>query len=235
MRFTSLVSSLLLALTLLSANPARAAVITFDDSNFGLNPTFSNVVTFDFQIDLAATLTPGGFFDPVLDGVDYNVFGALAPGTPSGFPAFNLVRTITGTDFYAQGSSLTFEISPTADLSDGLQVSELIGADPVFVFNGREVGTGRYHPSLVELNSDGTGLIRNSNNFGGINPGSGEMVDVQIGEEYITELSFNPNTLTLAASAVPEPQTWVMCVIAVGWLVRRHRRTRRQRRGDKHE
>lgn len=33
--------------------------------------------------------------------------------------------------------------------------------------------------------------------MGGINPGSGEVVDVDFGEEYITELTFNPSTLTL--------------------------------------
>lgn len=113
-------------------------------------------------------------------------FGSLTPGTPSAFSAFNLQRTISGAEFYAQGSSLSFEIAAGADLTDGLQVGELAGANPVFLFNGREVGTGRYHPALFQLNNDGTGSIRNSNNMGGVNPGSGEIVDVSEGEEYIT-------------------------------------------------
>lgn len=94
-------------------------------------------------------------------------------------------------------NSLTFEVDAAADLSDGIQVSELVGAGTVFEFNGREVDTGRYHPAIVQLNADGTGIIQNSNNMGGINPGSGEVVDVDFGEEYITELTFNPSTLTL--------------------------------------
>lgn len=92
---------------------------------------------------------------------------------------------------------MTFEVDITADLSDGLQVSELVGTGIVFEFDGREVGTGRYHPAIVQLNADGTGSIRNSNNTGGINPGSGMEVDVDFGEEYITELTFIPSTLTL--------------------------------------
>ncbi|MFT5488752.1 MAG: hypothetical protein ACI9MU_003680, partial [Alphaproteobacteria bacterium] len=107
-------------------------------------------------------------------------------------------------DFYSQGSALSFGVSALADLSDGLQVSELVGVDPVFLFNGREVGTGRYHPALFQLNADGTGSIRNSDNFGGTNPSSGMVVDVEFGEEYITELTFDASRLTLA-TAVPEP------------------------------
>jgi len=122
------------------------------------------------------------------------------------FPAFNLVRAITGADFYAQGSSLSFEIAAGADLSNGLQMSELVGSGPVFVFNGREVDTGRYHPALFQLNSDGTGSIRNSNNMGEntLNPSTGELVDVDFGDEYITNLTFDPNQLTISA-AVPVP------------------------------
>lgn len=83
-------------------------------------------------------------------------------------------------------------------------MSELVGSDPIFVFSGREVGTGRYHPALFQLNSNGTGSTRNSNNSGGTNPSSGEVVDVDFGEEYITDLTFDPGQLTLAA-AVPVP------------------------------
>ena len=45
-----------------------------------------------------------------------------------------------------QGHAMAFEVDITADLSDGLQVSELVGTGIVFEFNRREVGTGRYHP-----------------------------------------------------------------------------------------
>ena len=182
---------------------AQAAVITFSDVDFGKTPIFSNVQTFSFTIDIDAPLAAGVFNNPSLNSVEYNVSGVLASGTPSGFPAFNLVRAITGADFYAQGSSLNFEIAASADLSNGLQVSELVGS---FVFNGREVDTGRYHPALFQLNSDGTGSIRNSNNMGEntLNPSTGELVDVDFGDEYITNLTFDPNQLTISA-AVPVP------------------------------
>ena len=184
---------------------SQAAVITFSAADFGKTPVFSNVQTFSFMIDIDGPLAAGDVIDnPALNSVQYNVFGQLAPGTPSGFPAFNLERTITGADFYAQGSSLSFVIAANADLGDGLQVSELAGSDPVFVFNGRELDTGRYHPALIQLNSNGTGSIRNSNNNGGINPATEEIVDVNFGEEYITDLAFDPGQLTLAA-AVPVP------------------------------
>ena len=77
---------------------------------------------------------------------------------------------------------MSFEVSAAADLTDGLQASELIGTDPVFVFNGLKIGTGQYHPALFQLDADGTGRIRNSDNIGGINPGSGVVVDVEPGK-----------------------------------------------------
>ena len=217
-----LLMATMLAWTVPSPN-ARAAIVSFEAADFGLNPTFSNVQTFSFSIDIADPITPGAnLVNPTLNGVEYNVFGTLA-NTPSGFPAFNLIRTISGTDFYDQGSSFSMSISATADLSDGLQVSELVGSDPVFVFNGREVDTGRYHPALVQLNANGTGSIRNSNNTGGVNPGSGMVVDVDFGDEYITELSFNPSSLTLV-NAIPEPSSVAaLCLLSGLVLVRRSR------------
>ena len=174
-----------------------ADLLTFEASDFGLNPTFSEVRTFAFSIDIAVPVTAGtSYSSSELNRVDYNVLGTL-DDTPSGFPSFDLVRAILASEFYSQGSSMTFEVDITADLSDGIQVSELVGTGIVFEFNGREVDTGRYHPALVQLNADGTGSIRNSNNTGGINPGSGMEVDVDFGEEYITELTFIPSTLTL--------------------------------------
>ena len=179
----------------------RAELLTFQASDFGLTATYSNVTTFEFFITLTVPVTAGtSYSNPELIGVDYHVSGTL-DNTPSGFPAFNLIRAIEGQEFYSQGSSMSFEVEATADLSDGVQVSELVGDGIVFEFNGREVGTGRYHPALVQLNADGTGSIRNSNNFGGINPSSGKFVDVDFGEEYITEMTFTPATLTL----IPPP------------------------------
>ena len=202
----------------LGGGPAQAFVISFQASDFGLTPTFSNVQNFNFSIDIAGPLTAGAnYSNPLLNSVDYQVSGSLA-ATPSGFPAFSLVRSITNADFYGQGSSLSFGVSAIADLSDGLQVSELVGVDPVFLFNGREVGTGRYHPALFQLNADGTGSIRNSNNSGGVNPGIGDVVDVEFGEEYITELTFDASALTLApAVAIPEPSAG-LALLALGML-----------------
>ena len=183
-----------------------ADLLTFQASDFGLNPTFSDVHTFAFTIDLAVAVTAGSSYsNPELTSVNYNVSGTL-DNTPSGFQAFNLVRAILGSEFYTQGSSMAFEVDITADLSDGIQVSELVGTDIVFEFNGREVDTGRYHPALVQLNADGTGTIQNSNNMGGINPGSGEEVDVDFGDEYITELTFIPSTLTI----IPPPPDLIL-------------------------
>jgi hypothetical protein len=189
----------ILAACLCLSLSARAEVLSFAASDFQVTPSFSNVRAFDFTVDIAGPLSAGAsYFNPTLNSVIYNVSGSLG-NTPSGFPAFNLQRTISGADFYNQGSSLSFTISADADLSDGLQVSELEAAEgyPVFTFNGREVDTGRYHPSLVELYSDGSGSIRNSNNSGGINPGSGMEVDVNFGDEFISDLGFAPSTLTL--------------------------------------
>ena len=109
-------------------------------------------------------------------------------------------------------------------MSDGLQVSELAGtgSDVVFRFNGREVDTGRYHPVFIELRADGTGILQNANNTGGDNPQDGFVgdIDVDFGEEYITNLTFDPATLTIA---VPEPATFFLVVISAFPLLRRRR------------
>lgn len=201
---------------------AQAAVISFSAEDFGITPAFSDVQAFSFTIDLATPLAVGVFEDPVINSIEYSVSGTLTAGTASGFPGFNLERTISGTEFYAQGSSLSFAIGASADLSDGLQVSELVGSDPVFVFNGREVDTGRYHPALLQLNSDGTGSISNSNNTGGTNPSSGNVVNVGIGDEYVTDLTFDPTQLTLAAP-VPIPAALWLFGFGLLTLVRRRR------------
>jgi hypothetical protein len=172
---------------------AQAFDLKFDSGDFQRTPVFSDVTAFDFRITVDADLAPGVYNNPPLIEVSYRVAGTLVPGTPSDFPAFALERIIDGTEFYAQGSSLSFEISPTAVLSDGLQVAELVGAGVVFTFNGREIDTGRFHPALLELLADGTGRIQNSNNVPSLNP----LQEVDFGEEYITDLAFDPGNLTL--------------------------------------
>ena len=210
----------------LNLSSAQAFVISFEAADFVKSPVFSNVQTFAFSIDIAGPLTAGTTYSKAdVNSVDYNVFGLLGT-TPSGFPAFNLVRSITGVDFDAQGSSLSFTVAVGANLTDGLQVSDLVGD---FIFDGREVDTGRYHPALVELRSDGTGRIQNSNNFGDtvLNPSSNELVNVNFGEEYITDLTFNASTLTLAdaPAAIPVPPVGLPLLLlgAVGVVAMRRR------------
>ena len=216
----------LLALAAGPNQPAAGATISFQTSDFGLTQTKNTITAFDFEIVLVAPLAPGvAYNNPSLTSVNYTVTGLLPMSTPSGFGAFNLVRSISGSDFYAQGSSLMFAIAPTADMSDGLQVNELMGPDPVFLLNAREVGTGRYHPPLLELNANGTGLLQNSNNSGGENPSSGEIVDVDFGDEYITGLAFDPAALTLAAPVpLPAGLPLFLSGLVVLGLARRYRR-----------
>ena len=210
----------------LNLSSAQAFVINFQASDFGKTTIFSNVTTFALSIDIAGPLTAGTVYsDPILNSVSYNVSGSLA-ATPSGFPAFALTRAIGRAEFYTQGSSLSFEVAAGANLTDGLQLTDLVGD---FIFNGREVDTGRYHPALVELRSDGTGRIQNPNNFGDttLNPSSGELVNVNFGEEYITDLTFSTTTLTLAdaPAAVPVPPVGLQLMLLgfVGALAIRRR------------
>lgn len=211
----------------LVSSPAHAFVVGFSASDFGTSPVFSMVSTFAFEIDIDAPLQAGLYSDPSITNIQYSVSGSLDT-TPSGFPAFafnlsdlpSLGSPISGGQFYGlnpssvAGQTLRFEVMPSADLSDGLQVSELedLGDGVVFRFNGREEGTGRYHPVFLELMSDGSGRIQNADNMGGDNPsdGSPDEIDVGFGEEYITDLSFNPSTLTIA---IPEPSGGVLILL----------------------
>lgn len=224
------IKATILGLSILLPSISNAFLLELTASDFGRSPVFSNVVQFDFVIDITGPLTTGVYNNPSINFVDYEVNGTLA-STPSGFPAFALKRpedggTLTGVEFYAQGSSLNFGIASSADLSDGLQVSELVGSDPVFVFNGREIDTGRYHPALLELNADGTGRIQNSNNQSVVpNPANNQMVNVGSGDEYITDLTFNPNELTLAAP-VPLPPALVLLFSCCAFLIARRPKPR---------
>ena len=176
---------------LLVSLPAAAFTLVIPSSDFVVTPVFSDVAFFSIRIEIDEPFRRGLYVNPTITNVEYQVMGVLEPGTPSGFPAFNLMRDIPGADFYLQGSSLQFEIANNAVLSDGLQVAELVGNGIVFTFNGREIDNGRYHPALLELRSDGTGTIQNSNNV----PTQG--VEVDFGEEYITNLAFDPGNLTI--------------------------------------
>ncbi|MDA8563772.1 PEP-CTERM sorting domain-containing protein [Mariniblastus sp.] len=189
--------------------------LEFGIGDFTTDPQFNTLSTFDFSIGIDEPLVAGGVYsDPALNVIDYDIKGVLNDPTPSGFRGFNLQRTIIGNEFYTQGSSLNFSVLGSADLSDGLQVSELAddGNGSIFTFNGREVNTGRYHPTLFELFSNNTGSIQNSNNTGGVNPSNDMVVDVDFGEEYIVDLAFSP-ALTLAA--IPEPSSMLL-LAAIG-------------------
>jgi hypothetical protein len=78
-------------------------------------------------------------------------------------------------------------------LSDGVQVSELVGDGVVLTFNAREIDNGRFHPALFELSADGTGRIQNSDNIHTLDP----LNEVDFGEEYITDLMFDPGNTTV--------------------------------------
>ena len=92
------------------AGPALAQSMFFNTSNaqYQVTNTFSDVDIFTINVEINAPLAPGVYNNPDIVSVTYQVTGVLTPGTPSGFPAFDLQRTMTGAEFYAQGSSLSF-------------------------------------------------------------------------------------------------------------------------------
>ena len=170
--------------------------IRFDSVSFTLTDVFNEITLFEFELEFGDVQIAAGqnYVNPPLTQVTYQVVGVLTKKTPSGFPAFSLGRDIPGAEFYEQGSSMEFEIRSDALIDDGIQVSELVNG---LLLNAREVGTGRYHPPIIELFPDGTGRIQNSNNMGGINPFTMEKVDVDFGEEYIVDLTFDADELTI--------------------------------------
>jgi len=129
---------------------------------------------------------------PIID-VTYQVKGTLPPGAPSGSRTLNLQRYLTGPEFYAQGSSLRFEISQNAVLIDGVQIAELAGTGTVLTFNAREINTGRYTPPILTLDAGARGRLQNSNNVPSVDP----LVTVDFGEEYISNLLFDPGNTTI--------------------------------------
>jgi len=191
---------LLVSLTVFSAAEAQTMRLLISNDDFVVTPVFNDVAVFSFDIHIDAPLAPGVYTNPDISTILYRVSGNLM-NTPSGFPAFALERNISGTEFYAQGSSLSFEIDAGAVTSDGIQLAELTGAGIVFTFNGREIGNGRFHPALFELNADGTGMIQNSDNIIVEDP----LQQVDFGEEYITDLAFDPGNLTLLTAIAATP------------------------------
>ncbi len=211
--FSKIAFGLLLAIGAFAVpTRAQAFLIEIESSDFSqrLN-VFSQVSSFTISIEVAGPLRSGLFDNPELGDIEFLVRGALDATTPARManPAFTAFAVddraaLRGQEFYDQGNSLRFEISDTAQLIDGLQLSELVGTGLVFEFDGQELGTGRYHPPLLQLFSDGTGSIRNASNTGGINPFTGVEVNATIGDEYVTNLLFDPAGLTVV---VPEPST----------------------------
>ena len=181
-------------------HPAYAQTMRLSTSNtdYQITNVVSDVDTFDFIIEIDAPLAPGLYDNPSIISVSYRVAGNLIDGTPSGFEAFALEREITGENFYAQGSSLRFEIDQAAVLEDGVQIAELTGSEVVFIFDGREIDNGRFHPALFELHADGTGRIQNSNNTPTLEP----LLQVEFGEEYINDLIFDAGNTTLITATV---------------------------------
>ena len=192
--------TLFLSLTAFSQVGAQTMMLSTSSDDYQVSPVFSDVGFFAINIEIDAALAPGVYVDPPIINVTYQVTGVLEPGTPSGFPSFDLMRNISGSEFYAQGSSLSFEIAPFAVLSDGVQAAELTGGGVVLTFNGREVDNGRFHPALLELNRNGTGRIQNSNNVPTQNP----LVEVDFGSEYITDLVYDPGNTDLITE-IPAP------------------------------
>jgi hypothetical protein len=180
-----------------TAANSQSMNLSISEADFQVTTVFNEVGTFDIAIEFNSALDRGVYNNPDIVTVEYTVSGTLVDPTSSGFPAFALQRTITGADFYAQGSSISFEIAADAMLSDGVQIDELVGNGIVLTFNGREIGNGRYHPALFELDANGTGQIQNSDNIIVENP----LEEVDFGDEYVTTLMFDPGNTTIITGA----------------------------------
>ncbi len=177
---------------------AQTMLLVTSSIDYDVTNIASDVDDFDFSIEINAPLAAGVYSNPPIISVNYRVSGSLSPDTPSGFESFALEREITGEEFYAQGSSLQFEIAESAVLDDGVQIAELAGSDVVFRFDGREIDNGRFHPALFELRANGTGSIQNSNNTPTLDP----LLEIEPGAEYINDLVFDPGNTTLITEGV---------------------------------
>ncbi|MGI9294839.1 MAG: hypothetical protein ACR2PS_12715 [Pseudomonadales bacterium] len=215
---------------------AQTMMLSTTSNDYEIINIFSDVDFFTIDIEINAPLAPGVYNNPEIISVDYQVRGDLVAGTPSEFPSFDLQRSMTGAEFYAQGSSLSFEIAETAVFGDGVQAAELVGSGIILTFNAREVDNGRFHPALLELSADGTGRIQNSNNV----PTQDPLVEVNFGAEYITDLMFDTGNTTLITEIVTATEggggggggvmsplgTGVLIVIGIFAAIRRQRERR---------
>ena len=214
-----------LFLQLASLPSSASFIIEFSNTDFVINPNVNRLRDFDFRLEVADDLVAGLLYeDPPITSVQYSIFGILdTDPTPSEFPAFDLQRgPLLNAEFYGQGSSFDIEIMAGADLTDGIQLAELT----TFVFNGRVINTGRYHPTLIQLFSDGTGSIQNSNNTGGVNPGNGLVVDVDFAEEYHVDLTASTSLTISTPAAIPEPSVSFLIVIGASASLMRRKRAR---------
>lgn len=221
-----LVIVVLITLGLAASNRANAAfTLSLDSQDFGIASVFNDVSSFRFTIAVDEDLVPGTtYVNPTLASVHYTVNGVLNDPTPSMFPGFALVRTVSGAEFYSLSpdAMLSFSVDGGADLSDGLQFNELSGTGTVFALNAREFNQspGRYHPPILTLDADGTGRLVNANNQSTVpNPSNGLLVNVDVGQEYDVALSFSTG-LTI----VPEPNAILLMLSVSGvFFVRRSR------------
>lgn len=195
--------------------PAHAQTMTLSlsDQDFVVTPSYGDVDFFTIDVEIDRPLEPGSYVNPPLIDVVYQVRGTLPPGTPSGSRTLNLQRYLTGAEFYAQGGSLRFEISRNAVLIDGIQVAELVGGGTVLTVDAREINTGRYTPPQLTLNANARGRLQNSNNVPSVEP----LETVDFGEEYISNLLFDPgNTTVITASGggVIDDEGGTVCIIS---------------------
>lgn len=224
--------SLAVGLLLVLAAPvafSQSTTLATSSEDYSVTAVRSDIQSFAFDIELDVPLVAGRRYEnPPILSMNYSVVGQLVENTPSGFPGFNLMRELDGEEFYAQGSSLTFEIADSAVLDDGVQIIELAGEAVVFLFDGREIGTGRFHPARLELRANGVGLLQNSNN----QPGDGADSTIAAGSEYIMDLAFDPGNTTVLRVTGSEGDSLsgggaaVFTVALLPWLLVLYRRRR---------
>jgi hypothetical protein len=106
---------------------ALADTLSFAGEDFLLTPVLNDVTAFFLSVQLDGPSAQGSSMNLALTGLQYSVLGGLNEDTPSEFCGFDLQRTIDGADVYTQGSSPSFIVADSADLSDGLQITGVGG------------------------------------------------------------------------------------------------------------